>query len=145
MKKIVSPPDPAQTGVPQAQSVVPVSDNDDVTHDGGGDIIPEPEPFVESGIMENNMSDDQIRHDSRGDEVEGVIENEVTDNIVGNDDPVLNSRPRRDRKQNVRYSSQEYDLSTVSMNPGTVKLHLSGIYVQPKPEKLMKKMIGRRV
>ena len=77
--------------------------------------------------------------------MEGVIENEVVDNIIGNDDPVLNSRPRRDRKQNVRYSSQEYDLSAVSMNPGIVKLQLSGIYVQPRSEKLMKKMINRRV
>ena len=91
------------------------------------------------------MSDDQTRHDSQADEVEGVFENEVTDNIVRNEDPVLNSRPRRDRKQNVRYSSQEYDLSTVSMNPGTVKLKLSGIYVQPKSGKLMKKMMSRRV
>ena len=71
--------------------------------------------------------------------MEGVIENEVVDNIIGNDDPVPNSRPRRDRKQNVRYSPQEYDLSTVSMNPGTVKLQLSGIYVQPRLEGLKKK------
>ena len=139
VKRIVSPPDPAQTGVPQAQPVVPISDNDDVIHDGVGDIIPGPGPIVESGIMENNVSDDQITDDNRGDEVEGVIENEVVDNIIGNDDPVPNSRPRRDRKQNVRYSPQEYDLSTVSMNPGTVKLQLSGIYVRPRLEELKKK------
>ena len=53
---------------------------------------------------------------------------------------VLNGRPRRDRKQNVRYSSQEYDLSAVTMNPGTPKFKLSSIYVQSKPARLMKKM-----
>ena len=60
-------------------------------------------------------------------------------------DKELSSRPKRDRKQNVRYSSQEYDLSTVSLKPGTAKLKLSSICVQPKSGKLKKKMINRRV
>ena len=147
VKKIVSPPDPVQTGVPQAQHVVPESE-DDVIPDRGVDITPGlgAPPVVESGMVENDMSEDQIRHNSQGDAVGeiGTIENEVSDNIVTNEDPVLNGRPRRDRKQNVRYSSREYDLSAVSMSPGTVKLKLSSIYIQPKSGKL-KKMIIRRV
>ena len=90
------------------------------------------------------MSDDQL-HDSQGEEVGGITENEVTDDIVANVDPLLKSRPKRDRKQNVRYSSQEYDLSAVSLKPGTAKLKLSSIGVQPKSGKLTKKMINRRV
>ena len=140
VKKIISPPDPAQTGMPQAQSDVLVNDDADVIPDGGGDIIPE----LDSGLVENVMSDDQISHDSQGDEVGGIIDNGVTDNTVTNEVPVSNGRPKRDRKQNVRYSSREYDLSAVSMSPGTVKLKLSSIYIQPKSGKL-KKMINRRV
>ena len=143
VRKIVSPPDLAQTSVPQAQSGVPVSEDDDVIPDGGGDIIPGHN--IESGMVENDVTDDQIRHDSQGDEGIGFVENEVTDNTVTNEDPVLISRPKRDRKQNVRYSSHEYDLSSVSMNPGTAKLKLSSIYVQPKSGKLTKKKIKRKV
>ena len=91
------------------------------------------------------MSDDQIRHDNQGDEVGGIIENEVSDNIVTSGSPVMNSRPKRDRKQNVRYSSEEYDLSAVTVNPGTAKLKLSSIYVQPKSWKLTRKLMNRRV
>ena len=90
------------------------------------------------------MPEDQIGHDSQGDEVGDIIVNEVTDDIITNENPVLSGRPKRDRKQNVRYSSQEYDLSAVSMSPGTVKLKLSSIYIQPKSGKL-KKIINRRV
>merc|ERR1719431_1699126 len=54
VKKIVSPPDPAQTGIPRAQSDVLVNDDADVIPDGGGDIIPE----LDSGLVENVMSDD---------------------------------------------------------------------------------------
>ena len=142
VRKIVSPPDPAQTSVQQPQSVVPVSDDDDVIPNGGVDTIPV--PVVESGIVENDMSDHQIRHDSQGDEGSGIVENEMTENTVINEEPVLNSRPKRDRKQNVRYSSHEYDLSAVSINPGTAKLTLSSIYVQPKSGKLMKNKTKRK-
>ena len=97
VKKIVSPPDPVQTGVSQAQQVVHESE-DDVIPDRGVDFIPGPPPVVESGIVEKDMSDDQMRHNSQGDEVGdiGIIENEVTDNIITNENPVLNDRPRRD-------------------------------------------------
>ena len=118
---------------------------DDVMPDGGEEIIPD--PIVNSGMVENDMSDDQIRHDSQGDEGSGIVENEMTENTVINEEPVLNSRPKRDRKQNVRYSSHEYDLSAVSMNPGTAKLKLSSIFVQPKSGsgKLMKNKTQREV
>ena len=141
VKKIVSPPDLPQTSVPPAQSVVPACYDDAVIPDTGGDVIPG--PIIESGMVENDMSDDQVRHDSPCDEVGVIMENEVNDNIVTNENPVLNGRPKRDRKQNVRYSSQEYDLSAVSMNPGVPKLKLSSIYVQSKSEKSMMKMKNR--
>ena len=38
------------------------------------------------------------------------------------------NRPKRDRKQNVRYSSEEYDLSAVSSGVGMARMKLSGIY-----------------
>ena len=93
------------------------------------------------------MSNDQIGHDNQNDEVGGIIGNEVIDvidDIVTNEDPVLNGRPKRDRKQNVRYSSQEYDLSAVSV-PGHSKLTLSSIFVQPNAGKLMKDRTNRRI
>ena len=139
VKKIISPPDPAQTGIPRAQSDVLVNDDADVIPDGGGDIIPE----LGCGVVENVMSDDQISNDSQGDEVGGIIDNGVTDNTVTNEVPVSNGRPKRDRKQNVRYSSEEYDLSAVSLNPRTAKLKLSSIFVQSKSGKLMKKPKNR--
>ena len=140
VKKIISPPDPAETGMPQAQSDdVLVNDDADVIPDGGGDIIPE----LDSGLVENVMSDDQISHDSQGDEVGGIIDNGVTDNTVTNEVPVSNGRPKRDRKQNVRYNSEEYDLSAVSLNPRTSKFRLSSIFVQSKSRELMKKTKNR--
>ena len=141
VKKIVSPPDPAQTGVPHAQSVDPVND-DDAIPASSGDIVPG--PIIESGMVTTDMSVDQVRHDNQGDEVGGIIQNEVSD-IVSNDDPVQNGRPKRNRKQNVKYSSQEYDLSNISIHPGTPNLKLSSIYVQQKSGKLMKKMMNQRV
>ena len=90
------------------------------------------------------MSDDQLRHGSQDDDVSGIIDNEVADNIIAHEEPVLNSRPKRDRKQNVRYSPHEYDLSSVSLKPGETKLMLSSIFVQPSSGKLMKKMMNGR-
>ena len=129
MKKIVSPPDLAQTDVPQAQSLVPVSDDDDgpIPNAGSDDV---PEPMVESEAMGDDVPSDQVRHDGQGNEGIDTIENGIRETIT-HEDPVLNSRPKRDRKQNVRYSSQEYDLSSVTLNPGKVNLMLSSIYVQP--------------
>ena len=146
VKKIVSPPDLAQTDVPQAQSPVPEREEDVIPEGGsGGNIIPG--LIVGSGTVENNMSNDQIGHDNQNDEVDGNIGNEVIDvidDIVTNEDPVLNGRPKRDRKQNVRYSSKEYDLSAVSV-PGNSKLTLSSIFVQPNAGKLMKERTNRRI
>ena len=80
-------------------------------------------------------------------EVGGTLETEGTDNIVMREDPgpVLNSRPKRDRKQNVRYSSQEYDLTSLSITPGKARFTLSRISIQPKSGKLLKKMIKRKM
>ena len=47
--------------------------------------------MLDSGIVENNVSEDQL-HDSQGDEVGGITENEVTDDVVTNVDPLLNKR-----------------------------------------------------
>ena len=38
------------------------------------------------------------------------------------------SRPKRDRKRNVRYNSEEYDLSAVSSGVGLARMKLSGIH-----------------
>ena len=143
MKKIVSPPDLAQSDVPQAQSPVPMIDDDDdaIPYAGSDDV---PGPMVENDVMGNDVPEDQIRFDSQGNEDGGTIENEMTDNIITHDDLVLNGRPKRDRKQNVRYSSQEYDLSSMTLNPGKVKLTLSSIYIQPSSGKLMKKILNRK-
>ena len=141
VKKIISPPDPAQTVVPQAQSVVPESGDNDVIPDGGCDGVLG--PIVGSGIIGNDMTEEQNLHDSQDVEVGGTLETEGTDDIVMSEDPgpVLNSRPKRDRKQNVRYSSQEYDLTSLSISPGEARLTLSRISIQPQSGKLMKKLI----
>ena len=88
VKKIVSQPDPVQTGA--SQPIVPESVDIDIIPDEGGDTVTA--PLLDSGIVENNMSDDQL-HDSQGGEVGGITENEVTDDIVTNVDPLLNNRP----------------------------------------------------
>ena len=46
--------------------------------------------------------------------------------------PAPNIRPRRELKENVRYSSLEYHLSEVSNNCAKTKLVLSSQYVHPK-------------
>ena len=142
VKKIVSPPDLSQTDVLHPQSLVPVCDDDDgsIPNVGRDDV---PEPIVDSGVMGDEVPGDQIRHDSQSNEGGDTIENGVRD-IITREDPVLNDRPKRDRKQNVRYSSQEYDLSSVTHNPGKEKLMLSSIYVQTSSGKLMKKNINKR-
>ena len=86
-----------------------------------------------------------INQDSQGDEVGSIIENEVTDNTITHDDPVMYGRPKRDRKQNVRYSSEEYDLSKISSYPDKSKLTLSSIIVQQSTGKLMKKRTNSRI
>ena len=126
-----------------ASRTIPVCDDDDTIPDGRGDVVSG--PIVENGIMGNDMTDDQLRHDIQGDEVGGTAENEVTDNTIVHDDPVLNGRPKRDRKQNVRYSSEEYDLSKISSYPDKSKLTLSSIFVQQSTGKLMKKRTNSRI
>ena len=76
--------------------------------------------------MTNNMIDDM-----------GVVQTEQ----------IQNTRPKRDRRQNVRYSSQEYDLSVVSSVPERSKhgkFTLSGVYVKPEAEKQLKKNMRKK-
>ena len=50
-------------------------------------------------------------------------------------DTAENGRPKRDRKQNIRYNSEDYDLSVVSSQVGMGKFTLYGIYVHPEAGK----------
>ena len=58
--------------------------------------------------------------------------------------PALDIRARREHKENVRYSSQEYDLSEVSNNQGRAILALSSMYIHPNAGKLTQKKMKQR-
>ena len=151
VKKIVSPPDLADRGVPHVQTDIPVVDHEDI-HDVSEDVVPG--PMFESEVMEDIRDDqDQTRHVNEGEvEVTNDVMYDLADDMAKQTDEVPNSRPKRDRKQNVRYSSEEYDLSAVSGSYRRgARLTLSGIYVQPDAGKLrsggksMKKRTNRRI
>ena len=150
VKKIVSPPDPPQNDVTQSKPIVHMADHDDFIPDVSDNNVPVHTLDSEVVEVEDNVTNDQIIRDNQGEEP-GMINDVINDGIedrTEQEEPVHSNRPRRDRKQNVRYSSQEYDLSAVSLNPGKVKLTLSSIYVQPSSGKLMKsteRMINRRI
>ena len=135
VKKIVSPPDLADRNVPHLQTN-PVLDHEDI-HDVSEDVTPA--PVFENESMEDIRDDlDQTRHVNEGDVgVTNDVMNEIADDMARQTDQIPKNRPRRDRKQNVRYSSEEYDLSAVSGRYRRgARLTLSGIYVQPEAEKL---------
>ena len=98
-----------------------------------------PGPVFENEAMEDIRDGlDQSRHINEGDaEVTNDVMNEIADDTAKQTDQASNNRPRRDRKQNVRYSSEEYDLSAVSGSYRRgARLTLSGVYVQPGAGKL---------
>ena len=94
---------------------------------------------LERELMENSMGDNQTEREQGNENDVGTNDamNEIVEDVVIQPDPPKNIRPKRDRKENVRYSSQEYDLSAVFNSFGGLKLTLSGVYVQK--QKMMKK------
>ena len=72
------------------------------------------------------------------DDSEEITSEEVHD-IPAHPDTAGNGRPKRDRKQNIRYTSEEYDLSVVSSQVRVGKFTLSGIYVHPEAGNLKQK------
>ena len=134
VKKIVSPPDLADRGVPHLPTEIP--DHEEI-HDVSEHVVPG--PVFENEAMEDIRDDQvQIRHVNEGAvEITNDVMNEVAGDMAKQTDQALDNRPRRDRKQNVRYSSEEYDLSAVSTGRyREARLTLSGIYIQPEAGKL---------
>ena len=136
VKKIVSPPD-----LPQVRTGIPDTVYDDaITNDIERTA---PLTMLNDEVMEDNVLDDQIGLDNNENEVEStgtedLISEKAHDTIIQTDlaeHRAGQDRPKRDRKQNVRYSSEEYDLSAV----GIAKLKLFGIYVQPNAGQLTQK------
>ena len=103
--------------VPTAQSSTETSDHVghlvDVEQQQSGDN------YANDGIVEyvgNDEEEGQLQPQPQLPELSGS----VLQPSVG--------RPRRDKRPNVRYSAEEYDLATVSAS--TAGLVLSGLYVQ---------------
>ena len=140
VKKIVSPPDPSQIIGPQAQTTH-VIDHDEAIPDVSGNDTPGHIVDRHSEVFGNDLTEDQISHENQGEEQSGINDmmNDRNDDMIVQPERLQNDRPKRDRRQNVRYSPEEYDLSEVSTNTGKSKLILSSIFVQPKDGKLMKK------
>ena len=129
VKKIVSPPDLPQGGAPQIQTGAPGT-----VHDVGDNTVPV--PVLNDEVMEDNMTGDTIGINDENDVGSTVTEDMIVETV--NDATIQTdlaqhraeqNRPKRDRKQNVRYSSEEYDLSAVSSGVGMARMRLSGIYV----------------
>ena len=129
VKKIVSPPDLPQGGAPQIQTGAPGT-----VHDVGDNTVPV--PVLNDEVMEDNMTGDKIGINDENDVGSTVTEDRIVETV--NDATIQTdlaqhraeqNRPKRDRKQNVRYSSEEYDLSAVSSGVGMARMRLSGIYV----------------
>ena len=121
VKKIVSPPDLPQRDSPQTSTEVP--DHDDMSPDGNGSSVHEPD--VDGGVMGDHVADIETTITDEGREVKD--DTDMIDEVMNSPfvtGPVSTDRPRRERKQNVRYSSKEYDLSKVSSNHGKAKLTL---------------------
>ena len=130
VKKIVSPPDLPQVSGPNTGT--PVVVHDDAKTVDEENIVPV--PMLDAANVDNIVEDYHIDVKNEN-EAEGgtdvMMGGEVDMNAQTDSD--WNGRPKRDRRQNVRYSSEEYDLSKVSTR---ATLKLSGIYVQPKAVKL---------
>ena len=130
VKKIVSPPDLPQVSGPNTGT--PVVVHDDTKTVDEENIVPV--PMLDATNVDNIVEDYHIEIENEN-EAEGgtdvMMGGEVDMNAQTDSD--WNGRPKRDRRQNVRYSSEEYDLSKVSTR---ATLKLSGIYVQPKAVKL---------
>ena len=70
---------------------------------------------------------------------ENMIDETVNDATVQTDSAehrAEQSRPKRDRKRNVRYNSEEYDLSALSSGVGMARMKLSGIYAHSNAAQL---------
>ena len=138
VKKIVSPPDLPQGGVPQVQTGGPAMEHDVADTEREGNSISVPvfnDDETEIGLM-NGQGVAMVAEGENT--AEGVTSEEVHD-IPAHTDTAANCRPKRSCKQNIRYNSGEYDLSVVSSQVGMGKFTLSGIYVRPGARDLKQK------
>ena len=137
MKQILSPPDLPDLDVPsspvQRQVSIPVVDNVDKglttqsadTSDTGSLVGMQQGTSQYQSNTGVEMSDDgapdihSVQDDEMGQEVQPLLPVPSCGETVG--------RPQRDRRPNVRYRSDEYDLSSVSASNKC--LLLSGLYV----------------
>ena len=119
VKKIVSPPDLPQGGVPQVQTGGPAMEHDVADTEREGNSIPIPvfnDDETENGLM-NGQGVAMVAEGENT--AEGVTSEEVHD-IPAHTDTAENCRPKRNHKQNIRYNSGEYDLSVVQLVWGSL-------------------------
>ena len=138
VKKIVSPPDLPQGGVPQVHTGVPAIEHDVADTEGEGNSIPVPvfnDDETENGLMNSQG----LARVAEGENTEEGITSEEVHDTPAHTDTLENCRPKRNCKQNIRYNSGEYDLSAVSSQVGMGKFILSGIYVRPGAGNLKQK------
>ena len=141
VKQILSPVDLPNLDV----STGPVQRNDPSPVVDSVDKVPAPQPITETSDDVGQLNDiDQYRSGAGevGDGTIGGVDNDDgflnndTETNVQSESPIQTGsmlqpavgRPQRDRKQNVRYSAEEYDLAKLSaFGKG---LLLSGLYVK---------------
>ena len=135
VKKIVSPPDLPQGGVPQVQTKAPIEEHDAADTEGAGHIVPE--PIFDDETEDNVMNSQELDVVNEGGNTAEEITSDKDHDVPAHTES--DSRPKRNRKQNIRYNPEEYDLSVISSQVGMGKLTLSGIYVHPKAGNLKQK------
>ena len=143
MRQILSPPDLPNLDVPSAHvqrhSPSPVVD--------GVDKVPTAQSTTEASDNVGHLVDMEQDQWGANDVGDGIIDDVGNDGRSQDNDkegqmqplsqlPELSGsvsqptvgRPKREKRPNVRYSAEEYDLATVSAS--TAGLVLSGLYVQ---------------
>ena len=135
MKQILSPPDLPDLGVPSSPVSIPVVDNVDKglttqsadTSDITGSLV-----GMQQGTHQYQSGTGVEMNDDGAPDVDSVQNDEMAQEVQPLS-PVPScgetvGRPQRDRRPNVRYRSDEYDLSSVSAAKEC--LLLSGLYVK---------------
>ena len=134
VKQILSPPDLPDLGVPSSPVSIPVVDNVDKglttqsadRSDNTGSLVGMQQSTSQyqsdTGVEmsgDGAPDIDSVQDEEMGQEVQPLLPVPSGGETVG--------RPQRDRRPNVRYRSDEYDLSSVSASNKC--LLLSGLYV----------------
>ena len=129
MKKIVSPQDLPDQNVMQAPSVPVILDDAEEVPTAGVDIEDRNVMGDEGGVQQQNLRQDETVAVAGG----RIPGDSVQPDMQAAEERIDSqtrspSRPQRTRKPNVRYSQEEYDLTTISGHSRQARI--SGISVR---------------